>query len=387
MAKTRMAVLALLATAALILPGFVSAKGAGPQESVYIPKDEIVEGSLYSAGASITIEGTVKGDVVCAAQSLVINGRVDGDVICAGQSITINGPVGGSVRVAGNTIILNGAIARTAMAAGANVTISPQANIGWDALIASAFPEIRGNIKRDLYGAGSFFTLAGPVNRHVLLYMDDRQMPEDRSALTINKEASIGGNLTYTAMRDAQIENAEVIKGSVERKNLEWKNRGEAKDVAGAWAWFNLIGIFSALVVGLLLVSWLPKPIHDITDGMLTKPLPSLGWGILVLILIPIASLLILFTVIGIPLSILSIGTLLLLVYPSVILSGIAIGRKLNNALPFMHKWHNSLMAAMIVGIIVSRLIFSIPVLGWFLCFLALLWGLGGIWRYSQAKS
>lgn len=382
-----MAVLALVATAALVLPGFVSAKGAGPQESVYIPKEETVEGSLYSAGASITIEGTVKGDVVCAAQSLVINGRVDGDVICAGQSITINGPVGGSVRVAGNTIILNGSIARTAMAAGANVTISPQANIGWDALIASAYAEIRGTIKRDLYGAGSFFTLAGPINRHVLLYMDDRQVPEDRSALTINKEASIGGNLTYTAMREAQIENVGVIKGSVERKNLEWRERGEAKNLAAGWAWMKLIGIFSALLVGLLLVSWLSKPVNDITETMFNKPLPSLGWGLIILILTPIIVILLMVTIIGIPVALLTLGAWVLIMYPAKILAAIAIGRKLNNALPFMHKWHHSLMAAMIIGIIVSWLIFSIPVIGWFLCFLALLWGLGGIWRYGKAKS
>ncbi len=382
-----MAVLALLATAALILPFIASASGMEAQESVYIPKEETVEGSLYSAGYSITVDGTIKGDVICAAQTIIINGRVDGDVICAGQSITVNGVVGGSVRVIGDSIILSGSIGHTAMAAGSNITISPSANIGWDALIAGAFAEVRGAIKRDLFAAGSFITLAGPINRHTVLYMDDRQVAEDQHSLTITKDASIGGNLTYTASRDAKIENPAVIKGELKKNNLESKYGDGAKNAAGAWAWFKIIGIFAALVIGLLMVSWLPKPVRDITDGMFEKPVPSIGWGIVVLILTPIVAFLLLFTVIGIPLSLTILGAWLLLMYPAKVLAAIAIGRKLNNAFPFMSKWHHSLMAAMIVGIVVSWLIFSVPVIGWFLGFIAMLWALGGIWRYGKARS
>lgn len=391
MAKTRIAWLLAVLAIILILPLSAKAVMVKANDSTYIPKDEVVSSSLFVAGSSIVIDGKVQGDVFCAGQNITINGTVDGDVICAGQSITINGNVGGSVRIAGNSLVIAGKVSRNVMAAGANLNIAPQATIGWDLQFGSAFTDIRGKINRDVDGAGANALIAGNIGRNVYLALDDNRQKNNQEAtptLTIAKEAVINGNLTYEAKTEAKIESGSTIKGSVEKKDLKWQTKKiDKKAGATAWLWGKIISIFAALVIGLILVSWLPKVVEGINEKMMEKKLASLGWGFVILILTPIAFIILMITMIGIPLGLIIFGLWLLIMYPAKILASIALGRKITDKCKLLKRYHGSLMASMVFGVIICWLIFSIPVVGWFLCFLAIIWGIGGIWRYGKAKS
>jgi hypothetical protein len=120
---------------------------------------------------------------------------------------------------------------------------------------------------------------------------------------------------------------------------------------------------------------------------MLAKIPASMGWGLIVLILTPIVVFILLITIIGIPLSLMLLAFWILMMYPAKILAAIAIGRKLA-ALKFMPlNFHHSLIAATVIGVVICWFVFSIPIIGWILCFLAFIWGMGGIWRYAKMKS
>lgn len=382
MTKTRLLILACFMFC-LALPLGAKAFVVKAENSVYVGKDEVISGNLYAVGANVTVDGTVNGDVICGAQAVNINGKVDGDIICGAQSINIDGEVGGSVRAAGNSININGTVARNVMAFGAIVNVGVDATVGWDMLIAGATGEIRGKIGGDLHGAAANVIIAGTIGKDVRLKLDERIRSEikgvgfkEQAPLTITKDAVINGSVTYTSGSEGVIAEGASITGEITH-NLP-KVKPSKKYLAMGWAWGRLYSIFSSLVIGLVLISLWREQITKLTDKMLDKIGPSIGWGIVVMFLAPIIVILLLITVIGIPLAALLLGVWMIALLLSKIMVGILIGRSLIKKLGWKKK--ESLIWAMIIGIVLSWLIFSIPFIGWMLCLIAVWWGLGGIW-------
>jgi cytoskeletal protein CcmA (bactofilin family) len=360
----------------LFLPLAASAYAIKTGDSVYVPKGETIEGNLYAAGASVTVEGQVTGDVICAGQSINISGQVAGDVICAGQTINLSGTVGGNLRTVGNSINLSGKIGRNVMAFGASILSAASSSIGWDMLAVGAFGQIAGNIGRDLYGTLGQATLSGQIGKNVNLHFGQQNKKADQTALTVAGTAVINGDLKYTSDKNAVVENGAVIKGqtthnlpAVVVKKSNFANLG--------WWWGNLIAVFSALVIGLVLINFWREQIIKITDLMLARVNSAFGWGILVLLLTPIIALILLATIIGIPLSLILMALWLIALYLSKIFVGILVGRSLLSNFFSQHK--ESLILSMVAGIVVVYLIFALPFIGRLMSLLAMLWGLGGI--------
>lgn len=356
----------------LITPLSAQAYAVKSGNSVTVNKDETIDGNLFASGQTITVDGTVSGDVICAANTVNINGTVDGDVICAAQSVNINGQVNGSVRAAGNSISINGAVAKNAMAFGSAIYLGENAEVGWGMLIACDNADIKGKIGRDLYGAVAKTTISGEIGRDVRLKMDNGE-------LDMADGAVINGSLTYTSNNQAKIaQGARISKGSYQ--NLP-KTPSKSEAAAGK-AFSALFSIFSALVVGLVLITVWRDKIIKITDQMLADIGVSIGWGIILMFITPIISILLLFTIIGIPLALILIVMWLIALYISKILAGIVIGRSILDKL--RPKQKDSLIKAMIIGMVVVWIICAIPLLGWALCFAAVWWGIGGIWLYLR---
>ncbi len=373
----------------ILLPATVLAVTVRANNSVYLAKSDTIEGNLFAAGQTITIEGKVNGDIYCAGQTINISGEVAGDINCAGQSINISGPVAGSVRLAGNSVSLDNKIGHNLMAAGATIVTSAKSSIGWDMLVAGATAEARGNVGKDLYGAVANATIAGQIGRNVNLILSDKIKSAKPSpnitdnSLTLANTAKIGGNLTYRSNNQASIESGAVVSGNTTHNLPKVSQAGQRFNILG-WFWFRLFSIFSGLVVGLVLISLWREEIKKITDRMLEKVGPSLGWGVILMFLAPILTVLLLITIIGIPLGLILIGLWLIALMISKILVGIMVGRSILNSLWPAQK--DSLIWAMIIGIIITYLIYSLPFLGWILALLAMWWGLGGIWLYFKKQ-
>ncbi|OGF23724.1 hypothetical protein A3H09_02970 [Candidatus Falkowbacteria bacterium RIFCSPLOWO2_12_FULL_45_13] len=364
----------ILCLTAMLTPLAVSAYSIKTGDSVYLPKNEIIEGNLYAAGANLTVEGQVTGDVICAGRSINISGQVAGDVICAGQSINISGQIGGNLRLASETINFSGQAARNAMILGSAVVTAASSSIGWDLLALGGTFELRGDIGRDLYGYLAKARLAGQVGKNIKLNFGSRN--KNSQPLAIASTTLINGDLNYTSDKKAAIENEAIIKGKITQSLPKAVNK-KPDFVSLSWWWGNLIAVFSALVLGLVLISFWREQIIKITDLMLNKVSASLGWGILTLLLAPPMAIILLITIIGIPLSLILMALWLIALYLSKILVGVLVGRSLLNSL--LPKQKDSLILDMIVGVVIIYLLFALPLLGRPLYFIAILWGLGGI--------
>ena len=389
MTKTRLAIIFFLVFL-LILPFGAKAFSVKTGDSVYISEDETIEGNLYSAATNITVDGTVKGDVICAGQSININGKVEGDVICAGQSINAKGEIGGNVRVVGNSINLGGKIARNVNVFGASIILDKNAEVGWSLFFAGATMEARGKIGQDLYGTSPKITITGEIGRDVRVRIKDKIRAEkkgpsyeDKSELlTISNNAKIGGNLTYTGSNEANISDKASIAGEVKHNLPKVEKAG--KFVFIGWFWGRLYSIFAALVVGLVLISLWRKQVIELTNKMLEKVGVSIGWGAVVMFLAPIIAILLIFTIIGLPLALILLGVWIIALFIAKILASIMVGRVVLEK--FWEKKKDSLIWAMIIGIVICWFIFSIPFVGWILGLVALWWGLGGIWQSFRGE-
>jgi len=387
MTKTRFLILGLAAAALLLAPATARAFEVESGDSVYVAKDQTVEGNLYAAGNTITVEGTVTGDIICAGQNININGRVEGDIICAGQTLNINGQVGGSARLVGNSININAKVGRGAQAFGATINFGSDSEIGQDLLAAGATVEIRGKINGNLHGAADNLTLAGKVGKNVRFKLDERIRDdkkiksENQKSLTITESAVVGGDIAYSAGSEGEISSGAQVAGKVTynkpkpKKDKSWQ--------MGIWG--KTYSIFAALVIGLVLISLWRKPVINLTDKMIAKTWPTIGWGAVVMFLTPIIAVVLMITLIGFPLALLLLGAWMIAMCLSKILVGIMVGRAMLEK--FWEKKKDSLIWAMILGVVIVKIIFTIPLVGWLLALVATWWGLGGIWLMFRKEA
>lgn len=349
--------------------------------SVYISADETVEGNLYAAGQSITVDGAVTGDVICAGQNVIINGDVGGDVICAAQSVSISGQVGGNVRAAGNTVNITNGVARNVMAFGAAVNIGSGAVIGGDVLVAAANLEMRGAIEGELHGGLAYATIDGEVGKNINLRIDENSSDKSQQGrLILGKNAVVGGGIYYYARPDVKFENSGQVAGEIKRLDPDVKKQVKAsKSAVAGRVWTKIISLLGSLLVALALVALFGKRLDKITEPMLKRIWPSLGWGFAFLVLAPLLIIITLFTVIGA-----KAGALIGLIWAlSVGLANIFTAIALGGTLwrKFSKKPEPTRYTLAVIGVVFCYIIFAIPVLGGICAFLGLLWGLGGIWQ------
>lgn len=360
--------------ALLTIPVSVYAFSVQNGSSVYVTKDQKVEGNLYAAGENITIDGHVTGDIFCAGQAININGIVDGDVICAGQTISVNGGVGGSVRAAGNNIEIRGKVARGLNAAGANINLAQDASVDWDVLVAGANVSMNGTIGRSLLGAGANYTLGGKVGNDVSLYLDGNNSRND-SGLTALDSAVVDGTLNYTSKFDASISPKAQIKGKVFHNIPKIHDREKLK-IWGSIGEF-LLALISALIIGYVLILIWRKPILEIISEKTVGFWAKIGWGAVWMIVMPIIAILIAITVVGLRLVLIGVLLWSVVLMLSKVVAGIAIGDWIINKIWVDKK--DSIVWIITVGIAASWIVFYIPFVGWLLSLVAIWWGTGAI--------
>lgn len=367
----------------LILPLSAEAATFKSGPSIYVGKNETIQDNFYVAGNTINIDGNIIGDLICAGGNVNINGKIEGDLICAAQSLTINGEVTGNVRAAGSAINLNNRVGKSANVFSGFTNISSNAQIGQDLVMGSGMVEVRGRVGRDLVGGVGNIVIASEIGDDVRLWVDQNVRNAGRAnPLIITREAKINDTLTYTSKQQAEIMQGATVNGEIKHMAPKEKDKGAGKAMAAFYGWWRLVSLFSALVVGLVLVSLWGEQIVIITDVMLERPLPSFGWGLVILFLTPILLIFLMITLIGFPLALIIGALWMIAIYTAKIVVAILLGRWLLKNV--FKRPMSKLILPMILGVVIFWIVCSIPVLGWILCLLATIWGLGGLWLYFR---
>lgn len=343
-------------------------------DNINIALDETISDNVYTAGQNLSVNGKIDGDLVFGTANLTINGEVNGDLIGFSNNITINGKVNGNIRVVGENIVINGVVAKNANVAGTNIILNETAEIGKDLLLATEKATLKGKINNDLHGLSREIVISGAIGRNVFLRFFNETPAMSGKQLTIGESAIINGSLNYTSASSATLAQNATIKDGVHHSPIsgEMKSKWNRANSMG-----NLFSLFAALVMGLVLVSLWGKKVKEFISTLSHKPAISIGIGAAIMFLTPFVALFLIVTLIGIPLALTLIALWLIAIYISKILVAIMIGEKIFKK--FAAKKTISLIWVMILGIIVSWTVFSIPIIGWLLSLVASWWGLGAM--------
>ena len=289
-----------------------------------VAADAPITGDLYAAGFSVNINSTVGGDVTAFANSIAVRGAapVSGNVRLAGATVTLGAPVGGSALVTAQTLSLDTTIAGDLNFFGENLTFGPGAKVTGKVIIqapkAIAVPE----------------TVASA----------------DRVSFTQLVSPDYAGQAGKTA---------EHVVRSV------WP----AVWATGLW-WLLLA------VVGLLFIAFAGRLVAALETAAARRPFRNLGLGILafasVVGLVPVFAL----TVIGIFL----LPFVFIFVFVACALAYLAgtylVGATIAGSLLKLDS-NLKRVGVLVVSIVVAGFVGMIPLIGWLVTLLLLVFGFG----------
>ncbi len=326
--------------------------------------------NLYSAGQSVTISGNVTGDLVAAGSTVSVSGNVESSIFAVGSSVSVKGNVGENLRVAGSDVTVSGNVGGDALVAGSNVTIPAGATIGGDLLAAAGTLTIAGDVSGNITGTASSVVISGNIAGNVKL--------SDVTNLTIDSNAVIAGKLTYSSPSQANIDRNAVITGGVDYQSVSSSSStSTVNDFSSTLTLSEILGSFIFL---LILIYLLPKSSRRFVETAVSNLWASLGWGFLILVVVPIASLVLLvgFTTAGVALTLLCIyiASIMAAVVMSALLIGTSLYKGLKKEKDFRIDWLTALF-----GVAVVAILSMVPAIGTLLITLAFLVSFGTLAR------
>ncbi len=353
--------------AALCVPVVVAAAEVRVGEQPSLPTSERVSDDLYIAGGNVSSAGPITGDLVALGGNVLVNSAVTQDVTALGGSVSILGTVGDDVRAGGGNITINGRVSGDVVMGGGQIQISG-AGIGGDVLAGGGSIRIEAPVAGDLKLGGGEIYINAPVRGNIEFWGEK---------LMLGSAAVIQGNLTYTSPNEATLEEGATVRGETNYTKKETSARGAAK--AGmvtfltlAFLMKALMTLASAFVVGLIF----KKYSTALVKGAMAQPLVELGRGFAALVITPVASIVLLVTVLGVPLGILGLIAFAGLIVFACIVAPILLGS-------VIHKWamkpadYEVTWLTILIGVVVWVILGLIPVLGWLAKFIVLLVALG----------
>jgi hypothetical protein len=333
------------------------------RREIVLPKNEILDKDYFAAGDSVILSGTVNGDVYLAGGGVVVEGLVNGDLFVAGGTVTIRGRVTHDARIGGGQIIVSGEIDGSLSVGGGSVSLTDSAKIGGSLLAGAGSLFVFAPVgKSATIGAGQV-TLGNTIGGDIVAGI---------SQITLTPNAKVVGNLVYWSKSNAQIQPGAQVLGKITH-NLPHAEFKPAK--IGILLPFAIANIISSLIIGLLMLKFLPVYTQRTANAIIEQPWASLGVGFLTLVLFPAIFIILLVMVVGIPLAVILLFTFLIIAYMTKIFVSLVIGQKIFKFIGKQTKSGWELLA----GLIVYGVITLIPIIGWIAVVLVFLFGLGAV--------
>ena len=311
---------------------------------VVVLEDETISGDLYASGGQVRIEGTVEGDLVAMGGQIQVSGEVGGDVLAASGNVDISGEVGGDVRAGAGQVNISGSVGEDVSAGAGQITVTSSGRVGEDLLFGTGQATLDGRVDGDVLGATGNYRRGGTVGG-----TEDVTVSRKRAAPTL-EDRLLGGLRRFV----------------------------------------------SIFIVGALLLWLAPRLVDGAAQRLRDRPLLSLGVGVLGIVgfLVLIVGLILVAVLLSIGLGLVRLGDLVgvtifgtwtlltVFVFLFFVLAafgaqagvGLAIGRLAVRASPEARRW-----GALVLGILIVVLVSSLPVVGGWLAFVIVLFGLGAI--------
>ena len=332
--------------------------------------NEVVDGDVFAAGTNVFINAPVNGDVFLAGSNVTIDAKIDGSVYAAGSNIVINGEVTGNIRLVGSSINVSNKVGKNALLAGANIFLTETASIGRHLTIGGAEIAISSPVGGNFEATGVNLRVNSEIKGDADLIIDSS------GSLLLAENGRIAGDLNYKATEEIALEQGVQVLGAINFQELEVKATKVDFNFALAYFMGLIYKLVSLYIVALILVMLMPKAIRMFHEELKSRPGNSLLWGLILLIVVPLISLAICFTIVGLPLGIIGFALYFVYMYFAKVLAGVALGKMITDAF----KWKKMHLAwSALIGLAIFIGITAIPIIGWALGFLLVLGSFGAL--------
>ena len=358
------AVTVLLSLVFVPLISFAAEFRVGDQPS--FSEEESTAGDLYIAGGNVAVNGSVRGDLVVAGGSLLLNGPVSADVISAGGNITILGNVGDDVRAGGGNIVIQGKVGGDVVIGGGQVNLAGP-SIGGDVAIGGGSIRIDAPVAGSVKIGGGNIYINAPVG-------GDLDVQGDK--ITLGPKAVITGDFSYKSSKEAILEEGAIVRGETTFTELKG-----VEDIGkiGFVALLSLglvMKFFMALVGAFALILIFHRFSETLVQTAVARPFFEIGRGFIFVIVAPIASIILLFTVIGVPLGFLGLTAFVAVMIFACIATPVVVGSIVHHFV-FKTTDYEVSWKTILVGAALYVLVGLIPFVGWIVKFGVILLTLG----------
>jgi hypothetical protein len=288
-----------------------------------LSSDETLNGSLAVVGGNVLIEegATVNGDVAVIGGNITINGNINGDIAIIGGNLTVSSEIKGDIAVVGGQAVLTET---------ADIT-------------------------------GDIATIGGQVEKE--------------------PGAKISGEITNNAPlvdipnvpNVPNIPNVPNVPNVPDSPNVN-VNVNPLWDVVGV-IWRAL----AVAAIGMLLTLFLQPQLERVADAITRQPVLSGSFGLLAIVVTPLAILIMVITLILIPVAIVVAMLLPLAWLFGMVALGQEVGERFTKAINQIWAPVLSTGIGTFLLVLVTGFIGMIPCLGWLLTFIVTLFAIGGV--------
>ncbi len=335
--------------ALLIISSFLILPNVYAEDSNYLNISnntvKTVNHSMFTAGDDVSTNNAVKGIDFTAGNNLNISGSSEYGMF------------------AGNSINFKGMVTRDLFVAGNNIVIGSSANIA-----------------RDLYVAGNTITISADIKGNVFLagseiIIDSKEIDGDvtltSGKLTIADNTKINGTLKYNDNIEYSNTNASIKE--VKTYHVEVKNKDEVIPSISS----ILLGIVTSFLVALAIYLLLPASYKVLDEVKKDNMLRTFENGFLFLIAVPVISIVLMISIVCMPLAIIALLLYGIIIYLSSIISSVYFGRLIGNKVLKL----DNVYLQILIGIVLTRLVKLIPVIGGLYSFVIVILGVGFVYN------
>jgi len=354
-----------LAVLFTILPFAVNAETVLRTGSdISVESDQVVEGDYYvSVGllGKTTMSGNVAEDMYAVGQSVTINGEVGQDLSALAGVTHIHAPVADDVRIVGGEVTLADEVGGDVFVIGASLSILSTANIGGDVFFFGGDVTIEGDVAGSIHGTAQRVSIDSVVGGGI-----DMSVP---GGLTLGDNARIVGPVTYSSFGALSRGQGTVIEGEVLKKEYTAMTaREEARGV--------LIPIFITLFATLSLYLLFKRQLESLVQSIDRSFARTALIGSGIILFGPVISILLMVTVLGLFIGLLTFSAVLMLYVAGLALASVVLGAYVTK---LFTKELSVTLTSILIGTVALQGILIIPVLGFVCIYILLAVTIGGI--------
>ena len=363
--RRRPSTVSVLATIAVLATMASPAQAIETRQAkrVTIAADEVVEDTLVLTAEAIQVDGTVNGSLIAFCGKTTINGTVTGDVITFTEILEVNGTVEGNVFAFTESANVGGRVAGLLVAFAQRVNVASGGTVGGDVLAFTGDASIDGTVERDVMAFAGMTSLTGTVGRH---------LKARTGQLSLSSSARVGGDLRARVKTQDKVEIDPAATVAGETK-IKLPSPRPSKFLRPKWYFWQAVCLAAAFLTGLLLY-WLFPFLYQSRLETAKSVLLDIIWGFVTLVTVPIAAIILAITVVGLPVSLISLAIWGAALYFAHILVAAFLGRSL---LTDPEGTQPAFALPLLLGLLILKVSTSIPYIGGWLGFLVLLLGLG----------